>query len=208
MSQKVRWRPSKAAILFSTPLLLPKATSDKLKMKTLDGGAATLTANLSKVAPAGERLYSISSSRECLSATNSFSENKETKTDSSILYKTGKPVDWNIEDWPKENDTVIAAPRNHKILLENENVRVLDVTVSPGETEPVHSHRWPSVLYILAAGDFIDRDGEGNVIFDTRQLRTPLQHPMTIWKDPEAPHAVENLSKTITLHLIRVEMKK
>jgi hypothetical protein len=50
--------------------------------------------------------------------------------------------------------------------------------------------------------------GEGNVIFDTRQPKTPLQYPMTMWKDPEAPHAVENLSKTITLHLIRVEMKK
>jgi len=31
---------------------------------------------------------------------------------------------------------------------------------------------------------------------------------MTIWKDPEAPHSVENLSKTITLRLIRLEMKK
>jgi len=31
---------------------------------------------------------------------------------------------------------------------------------------------------------------------------------MTIWKDPEAPHSVENLSKTITLGLIRLEMKK
>jgi len=78
-----------------------------------------------------------------LSASNSFSQNKDTKTDSSIIYKTGKPA-----DWPKENDAVIAAPRNHKILLENENVRVLDVTVLPGETEAVHSHRWPSVLYM------------------------------------------------------------
>jgi hypothetical protein len=29
-----------------------------------------------------------------LSASNSFSQNKETKTDSSIIYKTGKPADW------------------------------------------------------------------------------------------------------------------
>ena len=124
------------------------------------------------------------------------------------LTSKSATLGWGTRPWPKENDAVIAAPRNHKILLENKNVRVLDVTVAPGETEPVHSHRWPSVLYVLAAGDFIDRDGEGDVILDTRQLKTPLQYPMTIWKDPEAPHAVENLSKTITLHLIRVEMKK
>jgi hypothetical protein len=103
---------------------------------------------------------------------------------------------------------VIAAPRNHRILLENENVRVLDVTLAPGETEPVHSYRWPSVLYILAAGDFVDRDGAGNVIFDSRQLTTPLQYPMTMWKDPEVPHAVENFSKAVTIHLVRVEMNK
>jgi hypothetical protein len=53
-----------------------------------------------------------------------------------------------------------------------------------------------------------DRDGEGIVIFDTRQLKTPPQYPMTMWKEPEAPHAVENLSRTITIHPIRVEMKK
>jgi len=138
-----------------------------------------------------------------LSATNSFSQKADTKAASGMIYKTGKPA-----DWPKESDAVIAAPKNHRILLENENVRVLDVTVAPGETEPVHSHRWPSVLYILVGADFIDRDGQGNVIFDTRQLKTPLQYPLTMWKDPEAPHSAENLSKTITLHLIRIEIKK
>jgi steroid delta-isomerase-like uncharacterized protein len=60
-----------------------------------------------------------------------------------------------------------------------------------GEKSPAHSHRWPSVLYILTAGDFIDRDGEGKGNFDSRELKTPLQYPMTMWKDPEAPHAVE-----------------
>jgi hypothetical protein len=126
-----------------------------------------------------------------------------TNADSAIIYKTGNPA-----DWPKEKDAVIAASKNHKILLENEYVRVLEVTVLPGENEPVHFHRWPSVLYIQTAGDFIDRDGAGTIIFDSRQMKTPLTFPMTIWKGPEAPHSVENLSKTITLRLIRVEMKK
>jgi mannose-6-phosphate isomerase-like protein (cupin superfamily) len=139
----------------------------------------------------------------CFIGINSFSQTKTIITDTAIIYKTGNPA-----DWPKEKDAVIAAPKNHKILLENENVRVLEVTVLPGETEPVHSHRWRSVLYIQSAGDFIDRDGAGTIIFDSRQSKTPLPLPMTMWKEPEAPHSVENLSKTITLRLIRVEMKK
>lgn len=120
----------------------------------------------------------------------------------SMVYGKGDPT-----DWPKENDAVLAAPKNHKVLLENDKVRVLDVKVAPGEVEAVHSHQWPSVLYIIEAGDFVDRDGNGKVIFDTRTLKTPLTFPLTMFKEPEAPHSVENLSKTITLHLIRVEMK-
>ena len=93
-------------------------------------------------------------------------------------------------------------------MLENDSVRVLEVTVLPGETEAVHHHQYPSVLYFIDAGDFIDRDGEGNVILDTRKLSSPLKFPFTKWKGPEAPHSVENLSKTKTLRLIRVEIKK
>ena len=121
----------------------------------------------------------------------------------TMPYKTGKPA-----DFPPESDAVVAAPKNHRVIMENERVRVLDVTVAPGEKENVHSHRWPSVLYIISAGDFIDRDGEGHVIFDTRTLKEPLKYPLTMWKEPEAPHSAENLSKTVTIHLIRVEMKK
>jgi hypothetical protein len=139
----------------------------------------------------------------CFISNTSFSQNKTAKPDSAIIYKTGNPA-----DWPKEKDAVAAAPKNHKILLENENTRVLEVTVLPGETEPVHSHRWRSVLYIQTAGDFIDRDGQGKTIFDSRQLPTPLTFPMTMWKEPEAPHSIENLSKTTAIRLIRVEIKK
>lgn len=119
-----------------------------------------------------------------------------------MVYGKGNPA-----DWPKDKDAVAAAPTNHKVLLENDKVRVLDVKVAPGEVEAVHSHQWPSVLYILEAGDFVDRDAKGTVIFDTRSLKTPLTFPLTMFKEPEAPHSVENLSKTVTLHLVRVEMK-
>jgi hypothetical protein len=60
----------------------------------------------------------------------------------------------------------------------------------------------------MEAGDFIDHNGSGNVIFDTRKLPAPLKFPLTMWNGPEAPHSVKNLSKTKKIRLIRVEIKK
>ncbi|HNP68995.1 MAG TPA: nuclear transport factor 2 family protein [Aequorivita sp.] len=128
---------------------------------------------------------------------------QENKTNQNLLYKTGNPT-----EWPLELDAVIAAPKNHKILLENDKVRVLEVTMAPGEKEALHHHRWPSVLYIQEADDFVDYDGDGNVIFDSRQIPEPLPMPYTMYKDPEAPHSVVNLSETKPIRLIRVEMKE
>ncbi|SLJ98265.1 nuclear transport factor 2 family protein [Salegentibacter salarius] len=120
----------------------------------------------------------------------------------NIDYKTGNPA-----NWPAELDAVIAAPNNHKILLENDQVRVLEVYLAPEEKEPLHHHKWSSVLYIQEAGDFIDYDSDDKVIFDTQKLPEPLSFPLTMTKEPEAPHSVVNLSKTKPIRLIRVEMK-
>ena len=136
----------------------------------------------------------------CASCTKA--EEQPTEQENVLGYKTGNP-----EEWPAELDAVAAAPNNHKILLENDSVRVLEVSMAPGETEPLHSHRWPSVLYIQQAGDFVDQDANGNVIFDTRELDAPLTYPLTMWKEPEAPHSVVNLSDEIPIRLIRVEIK-
>lgn len=108
--------------------------------------------------------------------------------------------------WPQSMDAVTAAPDNHHVLLENDQVRVLDVIVPPHTKEPVHAHCSPSVLYIIEASAFIDHDANGKVLLDTRDLETPLTFPMTMWKAPEAPHSVENLSDK-PLHLIRIELK-
>ena len=108
--------------------------------------------------------------------------------------------------WPATQDAVQAAPRNHRVIFENDKVRVLDVTVAPHTREPVHAHCWASVLYVMEAGKYVDYGADGKVLFDSRSLATPPELPMVIYKDPEAPHAVENLDDK-PLHLIRVEMK-
>jgi hypothetical protein len=120
----------------------------------------------------------------------------------TLFYGTGDPA-----DWPAELDAVTAAPENHRILLENDHVRVLEVTMAPREVENLHHHRWPSVLYIMEAGHFIDRDADGTVIVDTRETGGLPPLPFTMWKDAEAPHAVESLSDG-PIQLIRVELKQ
>ena len=82
--------------------------------------------------------------------------------------------------WPAAQDAVRAAPQNHRVILENDKVRVLDVTVLPHTKEPVHAHCWPSVLYITAAGKYVDYDANGKVLFDSRKLAAPPALPMAI----------------------------
>jgi quercetin dioxygenase-like cupin family protein len=108
--------------------------------------------------------------------------------------------------WDATQDAVQAAPQNHRVIFENDKVRVLDVTVAPHTKEPMHAHCWTSVLYVTEAGKYVDYGLDGKVLFDSRSLATPPKLPMVIYKDPEAPHAVENLDDK-PLHLIRVEMK-
>jgi len=49
-------------------------------------------------------------------------------------------------EWPPHLDALVAAPANHRLLFEDDAVRVLEVTVEPGERENLHHHRWPSLM--------------------------------------------------------------
>ncbi len=110
-------------------------------------------------------------------------------------------------EWQEELDALVAAPQHHKLLMENEFVRVLDTLIPPGEITNVHTHKWPASLYIVSWSDFIRYDGEGNIVLDSRKLsETPL--PFTaIWSDPISPHALENIGEN-TIHIINVEIKR
>jgi len=57
--------------------------------------------------------------------------------------------DMHERDRPEELDALRAAPGHHTLLFENDRVRVLDANIAPGDTVPLHTHRWPGALYIL-----------------------------------------------------------
>jgi predicted metal-dependent enzyme (double-stranded beta helix superfamily) len=109
--------------------------------------------------------------------------------------------------WPDSLDALIAAPEFHRLLLENDRVRVLDVRIAPGQTVPVHTHKWPSIVCLQSASDFIRRDGEGKIILDSRAAGVPQDSPVVQWLPPLPPHSVENVG-TSEIHLFTVELKE
>jgi hypothetical protein len=108
--------------------------------------------------------------------------------------------------WPDALDAVAAAPAFHTVLFEDERVRVLDGVVQPGQTVPVHTHRWAGVLYVLGSSDFVRRDPEGVVLVDTRVSGSRPVPGGAGWGQPLTPHTFENVG-TEDFHTLTVEMK-
>ncbi len=111
-------------------------------------------------------------------------------------------TDW---PWPDELDALIAAPDHHTLILENDDMRLLDTVIPVGDTVPVHTHRWPAVYYTLRFSHFVRRDGEGNELFDSRNLTEPM--PSAGFLENLPPHSVENVGDQ-DIHLVSVELKR
>lgn len=112
----------------------------------------------------------------------------------------------NQHAWPDHLDAMTAAPDHHEIMLENDRVRVLDSRVKPGDATPIHTHRWPGVLYILGTSDFVRFDPEGNVIFDSRESETTAGTGQAVWSSALAPHFIKNVGKN-EIRVISIELK-
>jgi quercetin dioxygenase-like cupin family protein len=110
---------------------------------------------------------------------------------------------WN---WPDSLDALTAASDFHTLLLETDDVRVLDTRIRPGDTTPVHTHRFPAVLFVLSGGHIVRRDGEGNVLLDTRDGE-PIVPDSALWTDALPPHTVENVSDT-EIRVVNFELKR
>ena len=123
----------------------------------------------------------------------------------NIVWKMGDEK--SIAQWPAGLDALIAAPQHHKLLFENESVRVLDANIPAGEITALHTHRFPASLYIISWSDFVRYDEQGNILLDSRKLDKTFLPETALWTEPLPPHALENVGEN-DLHIISVEIKR
>jgi len=109
--------------------------------------------------------------------------------------------------WPDFLDALTAAPDHHRLLMENERVRVLDTRIRAGERTPVHTHRWPATLYVLSWSDFVRYDDQGEVMLDSRTVDALKSPPKALWSAPLPPHSLLNVGDA-DMHIISVELKE
>jgi hypothetical protein len=108
--------------------------------------------------------------------------------------------------WPDSLDAVIAAPKHHAVLLEDDRVRVLRTTIAPGDVVPLHTHRWGGVAYVQSWSHFIRRDEQGEILFDSRQAGAGPSIPCAQRMQPLPPHTVENLGP-LEISILIIELK-
>jgi hypothetical protein len=115
------------------------------------------------------------------------------------LAPTDDPATWN-----PALDALTAAPRNHRLLYEDDNIRVLSVSIEPGETEPAHHHALPSVFVIDRLVKLRDFNGAGKEI--PLPIPPKFELPLTIRMQPQPLHYVVN-EDTVAFHGTRIEFK-
>jgi quercetin dioxygenase-like cupin family protein len=96
-------------------------------------------------------------------------------------------------------DPVKVAPEVYKVILENDHVRVLSVTLKPGGKTPMHSHP-QNVVYALSDSKvrFTTPDG--------KSVEAELKAGNCMWNEVQT-HAGENLGTTPVRALV-VELKE
>jgi quercetin dioxygenase-like cupin family protein len=95
-------------------------------------------------------------------------------------------------------DPVKTSPQYYKVLLENDQVRVLEYRLKPGEKEAMHSHP-AGVVYVLSGAKLKVNYPDGK----TEERSATAGE--TIWREP-VTHALQNVGDT-EAHAIAIDLK-
>jgi quercetin dioxygenase-like cupin family protein len=98
----------------------------------------------------------------------------------------------------QDRDPVKSSPQYYKVLLDNDQVRVLEYRLKPGEKEAIHSHP-AGVVYA-----FNDAKTKTTVI-DGKVTEGSGKAGDVFWRNP-ITHSLENIGNT-EVHSLAVELK-
>ena len=146
------------------------------------------------------------------SLTQYFSNTKQqTKTPTSELSSVAKlsSAKW---AWPDSLDAMNAAPENHQLVYEDDNVRVLAVMLNGNKSEPIHTHKWKSIMWIAkpitpCKINNYQKANNGKLVKSDSLLIKEMPINLGQLIAPEAPTSITNLS-TENGVAYRVEFKK
>jgi beta-alanine degradation protein BauB len=77
-----------------------------------------------------------------------------------------------------------------KLLMKNRRVRVWEMVLEPGETYPMHRHRYPYLSIMLEDASVVMRDRKG------RAERLKVRRGDVVWRVPPDDHSVRNVGRT------------
>ena len=97
-------------------------------------------------------------------------------------------------------DPVKTSPQYYKVLLENDQVRVLEYRLKAGEKEPMHSHLYGVFVYFLSDAKIRTTFPDGKTSEDSKKAGD------TVWRDP-VTHAGENIGDA-EAHALLIEPRR
>ncbi len=130
--------------------------------------------------------------------------------------QSDKPAHWS---WADSLDAVKAAPNSHKVIFENDKIRILEVILEPYGFEPIHTHQFPSIMFgpgnDTSQFDIVyypyGYDSSRRTYFAKDSVKQhqggqPAKPNIGSYMRPEGPHRVKNLSNR-RIDVFRVELK-
>ena len=99
----------------------------------------------------------------------------------------------------RAQDWVKAAPSNKKVLVDNAHFRLVDITLLPGKTEPVHTHPEYIEYFFENAKLVVEYPGKPPVDWKVEKGKAYAG-------PPEPPHNLKNTEK-FPVHLLLTEFK-
>jgi hypothetical protein len=110
--------------------------------------------------------------------------------------------------WDDRLEATVAAPDVHKVLYENDHVRLLEVTIHSGVKEPFHGHRYPSIFAYDAPQPRLANELENHEIQQIpRNLTGAGDVPFCRVLGIQGPHSAQNVDD-FQMHFYRLEFKR